>query len=243
MCTLSWLPLPDGYLVAMNRDEQRSRAPGTPPQVRTVGGVTVLCPSDGSAGGTWVAANALGHSLALLNRYGDTPHDGPGDPVSRGLLVLELAGLPGGPLLDEALVTRELPRYRPFTLASLTPAAAPRLYEWNGRELTRSELAAPGLLRTSSGLDQAGAERARGEVFRRAALDPGLNPALLAELHQSHLPVRGALSVCMHRDDALTRSYSEIRVTGALVRFRQVEGPPCEGGPPVELELARRADA
>src|SRR5438132_3548575 len=91
MCTLSWLPLPDGYFLAMNRDELLSRARGIPPSLHESNGVRVIYPSDGDAGGSWLAANELGHSLALLNRFEDTPHVEGGEYRSRGCLLLELA--------------------------------------------------------------------------------------------------------------------------------------------------------
>ena len=73
MCTVSWTPLDGGYALAMNRDERRTRAPATPPERRELDGVPVLLPRDGEAGGTWIAVNALGHTLALLNRWDDSP--------------------------------------------------------------------------------------------------------------------------------------------------------------------------
>src|SRR6185295_9810090 len=114
-----------------------------------------------------------------------------------------------------------LGRFRPFTLACLGPGAPPRLFEWNGQALRSFDGGPPGLLRASSGVDQEGAERERGNLFRAAASGAGgLTPALLAELHRSHLPQRGALSVCMHRDDAVTVSCSLVTVTPASVELR-----------------------
>jgi len=240
VCTLSWTPLPGGYALAMNRDERRTRAPGTPPAARTLRGTRILCPADGEAGGTWIAVNQHGLSVALLNRYDDTPHDPAAGSVSRGLLVLELASASQLAALEAALRGQPLRHYRPFTLACASPAAAPRLFEWDGQALLGCDSGGPGLLRASSGADQEGAERERGNLFRAAANRPGgLTPALLEALHRSHLPVRGALSVCMHRDDAVTVSSSLVTVTAAAVTLRQWEGSPCESKTRSELTLAR----
>ena len=89
MCTLSWAPLPGGYALAMNRDEQFHRAAGLPPGVREIEGVAVLCPTDGEAGGSWITVNA--------------------SPVSRGLLVLELAGAASIGEIEQRLRGREGP--------------------------------------------------------------------------------------------------------------------------------------
>lgn len=229
-------------MLAFNRDERRTRAPARPPERRDLGGVPVLTPTDGEAGGTWIAVNAFGHCVSLLNRWEDTPVDPDGAFVSRGLLVLELASLVGPLEVDRRLAEMALSSYRPFTVVSVAPppATPPWVFEWNGRELVRSVVEHPGLVQTSSGADQAGAERARGEVFREAARRKGgLTPEVLELLHRSHRPERGALSICMHRHDAATMSGSLVRVTEDEVRLRYVDGPPCEGGPVTDLSLSR----
>ena len=254
MCTVSWTPLDGGYALAMNRDERRTRAPATPPERRELDGVSVLLPRDGEAGGTWIAVNALGHTLALLNRWDDSPvgdsapreaaPPNPGPLVSRGLLVLELAPPPHRRAVDEALLRIPLTSYRPFTLVSLSPGEIPWLFEWDGRALERASVAVPGLVRASSGSDQAAAERERGQLFREATARPGgLTPDVLFALHRTHRPEKGPLSICMHREEAVTVSLSLITVIPSLVRFRYLDGSPCEAGPGTEITLSRLATA
>jgi len=229
VCTLSWIPLPDGYAVAMNRDERRTRAPALPPAQVDVGGVPALMPIDGDAGGTWISVNDRGHTLALLNRWDESPRD-PGTPlVSRGLLVRDLAGLPGAGAVRTAIAGLPLSRYRPFTLVSVALEEVPLLFEWNGQELSHASVTEPGLVRTSSGSDQVGVERSRGALFKASSEGPGgLTPEVLAALHRSHLPEKGPLSICMHRDEAVTVSFSLVTVSGGQVLFRYVAGSPCE---------------
>lgn len=229
MCTLSWIPLPDGYAVAMNRDERRTRAPALPPAQMDAAGVPALMPIDGDAGGTWISVNDLGHTLALLNRWDESPHDTGTPLVSRGLLVRDLAGVPGTGALRTAIAGLALSRYRPFTLVSVAPGEPPLLFEWNGQQLSHAGVTEPGLVRTSSGSDQLGAERSRGALFRSASEAPGgLTPEGLTALHRSHLPEKGPLSICMHRDEAVTVSFSLITVSGGQVLFRYVAGSPGE---------------
>ena len=229
MCTLSWIPLPDGYAVAMNRDERRTRAAALPPGLVDADGVPALMPVDGDAGGTWISVNDRGHALALLNRWDESPHDAGTPFVSRGLLVRDLAGLSGSGALRSALAGLPLARYRPFTLVSVELAGFPMLFEWNGQELSHGSVSEPGLVRTSSGSDQAGVERSRGALFRAAGEAPGgLTPEVLTALHRSHLPEKGQLSICMHRNEAVTVSFSLITVSGGSVLFRYVAGSPCE---------------
>jgi hypothetical protein len=229
VCTLSWIPLPDGYAVAMNRDERRTRAPALPPVPVDAGGTQALLPVDGDAGGTWISVNDRGHALALLNRWDESPHDAGTPFVSRGLLVRDLAGLPGAGDLRSALTGLPLSRYRPFTLVSMAPSAQPVLFEWNGLDLSHRTAAEPGLIRTSSGSDQVGVERSRGALFLAASEAPGgLTAEVLTALHRSHQPERGPLSICMHRNEAVTVSFSLITVSGGQVLFRYVAGSPCE---------------
>ena len=58
MCTLSVTPLPDGFIVAMNRDERRTRPLGAGVAVREVDGRRIVHPTDAEAGGTWFGASA-----------------------------------------------------------------------------------------------------------------------------------------------------------------------------------------
>jgi hypothetical protein len=252
VCTLSWLPRASGYTLAFNRDERRTRAPAHSPSVRTLEGVAVLCPTDGEAGGTWITVNAAGHTVALLNRWDDAPEDptaagSAADAwVSRGLLVLALAPRRDADQVAVALAALALPRYRPFTLASVAPDDTPQVFEWNGRRLERSAAVAPngGLIRTSSGFSQAEADRIRGALFREAAAAPGgLTTDSLITLHRSHVPDRGPYSICMHRPEAATVSSTVVTVTAAEARMRYLAGPPCEDPPAFELALARTAGA
>src|SRR5688500_4739752 len=105
----------------MNRDERRTRGPALSPGPVDAGGVPALLPVDGDAGGTWISVTDRGHTLALLNRWEESPHDAGTPLVSRGLLVRDLAGLPDPDRIGIALAGLPLARYRPFTLVGVTP--------------------------------------------------------------------------------------------------------------------------
>jgi hypothetical protein len=212
----------------MNRDERRTRARATPPARGTVQGVSVLLPTDPEGGGSWISLNASGHSLALLNRYEDTPHDVFGGYSSRGGLVAGLADLSGPDPVEAAINQLTLAKYRPFTLASVAPGHNPRLFEWDGHLLECVEAAEPGLVRASSGSDQVAAERSRGLLFAQARhFDGGLDGEGQMALHRSHLPEMGPLSICMHRDEAITVSISYITVSRSELSFVYIDGTPC----------------
>lgn len=213
----------------MNRDERRTRARGTPPERVLVRQVPALMPTDPEGGGTWISVNQLGMTLALLNRYEESPRDPPGEVISRGRLIREMAWAPSPETIESELRSRPLERYRPFTLAGLTTGGVASIFDWDGHRLAGSQVAEPGLIRASSGSDQVEAERVRGALFRSAGKEPGgLTGAVLERLHRSHLPEKGPLSICMHREEATTVSLSLVTVSAKQISMFYVDGSPGE---------------
>jgi len=226
---VSWAPVPGGYALAMNRDERRTRARGIPPAPQLVRQVLVLMPTDPEGGGSWVSVNQLRMSLALLNRYEESPHDSGGTFTSRGLLVRELAWATGPEEVAREFESMPLAPYRPFTLACQALGGVPHLFDWDGRRLVRTTVPEPGLVRASSGSHQAQAEQVRGDLFRAGSHEPGgLTAATLERLHRSHLPERGPISICMHREEAQSVSLSLITATEKTTSIYYVDGSPGE---------------
>src|SRR5881628_836132 len=91
MCTLTFVPTEDGYVVGMNRDEKLTRGRATPPKRSDLTGATALFPRERS-GGTWIGCNSHGNLLALLN-WNDVARPFASAAVrSRGVLIPELIG-------------------------------------------------------------------------------------------------------------------------------------------------------
>jgi hypothetical protein len=236
MCTASWAPGPDGYTFCFNRDERRTRAPALEPAERVEDGVRYLAPLDGDFGGTWIAATAHGLAFGLLNRYqADAPEE-PQEPLSRGLLIPAMVSAPDLLTVASRLEHVHTARFRPFTLIALAPGHAAMLAAWDGRQLRLQRHVPAGLLLTSSAVDEPEVASARVHTF---AVLPEITSASLETTHRSHVPERGARSVCMHRPDAQTRSYTRVVVTPMHVALHHTEGPPCERTVPMSLQLAR----
>src|SRR5262245_2209423 len=66
MCTLSFVPTTNGFYTAMNRDELLRREFALPPRLAIVERTRVIYPRE-QTGGTWIATNEYGITLALLN--------------------------------------------------------------------------------------------------------------------------------------------------------------------------------
>lgn len=243
MCTLSWLPRPDGFSFWHGRDERTTRAPGVPPSFIRRGGLGAIAPRDPDAGGTWVAVNERGLTFGLANLY-------PPDGVTEDVLVPGL--VTRGRIIDELLATATAPEARlrlqamdpavfaPFTLAVLDPGWPPELHRWDGVELETRSTTSPGLLLTSSGAGRRTEDTRRAEYARLA---PGELPRAedIEALHRLHLPSLGPDSFCMHREEAGTASLTRVDVEMARITMTYTPGPPCRT-PSLEPLTLERVD-
>lgn len=241
MCTVSWAETPEGYELFCNRDERRTRKAAHAPTVRTSRGVRFLAPTDAEAGGTWIAANEYGLTLCLLNRYSEGESQAAGEFESRGLLLPDLTSLRDLAEVMRAVARGGLSRFRPFTLLALAPGATPAAACWTGHRLLVSDDCDVSLMPlTSSSFNNAEVVRARRELFQAMAAGPSNLPTeTLTRFHHSHAPGPGPLSVCMHRPDASTVSFSRVKVSAVSVEFHYQPGPPCAGARMVRVSLPR----
>jgi uncharacterized protein with NRDE domain len=240
MCTVSWLSSQDGYQLFCNRDERHTRRAAAPPRQHERAGVNFLAPVDGDHGGAWIGVNEFGLSLCLLNRYQDrwqiTDRQ-----ISRGLLLVELMDSDSQAQTRWRLTEFDLPRYQPFTLVALERGASALLFQWTGQRLTIESNGDAQMPLVSSSYDSAGAARFRREYFAelKKAADRVSDDLLLA-FHQSHAPERGPYSVCMHRADAATVSFSRIRAGAKTIEFDYYSAAPCALGTHASRSLRLR---
>jgi uncharacterized protein with NRDE domain len=89
MCTLSYLPLENGFIFTSNRDERKARARAIAPQLYSIHGSQVVYPKDPEAGGTWLAVSESGIAICLLNGAKEKHISNPPYRQSRGLLLLD----------------------------------------------------------------------------------------------------------------------------------------------------------
>jgi hypothetical protein len=183
-----------------------------------------LAPRDAESQGTWIGANDRGLALAILNRWHESPIATEGPWTSRGLLVRDLLDAPSIAAVKHRLEGADLSVYQPFTLAAFEPGLDLSVFAWNGRAPVLDQVPDTGLVLTSSGYDQEAALR-RADQFARYS-DP--SPDQFEAVHASHQPVRGPLSVCMHRPEAETVSYTRIDVNPVRIVMGYVPGPPGE---------------
>jgi hypothetical protein len=232
MCTVSFIARKKGYALAMNRDEKLTRAAGLPPALRQVDGRAVLCPSE-HGGGTWIALNDTGATLALINWYSVKARV-TGDAVSRGVVVNSASGAQGKDDVDCALTTLPLAKINPFRLIGVFPDSR-EIFEWRWdlKKLARKTHPWKSRQWISSGFDEPQVQRIRSAAFRLAQAQSSAGSLdWLRRLHRSHAPNRGPFSTCMHRADAASVSCTEIAFSSPNAIMRYHAGAPCRGFKP-----------
>ena len=235
MCTVTFIARNHGYTLGMNRDEKLTRTKGLPPKLRTLNGVKVLYPSE-PGGGTWIALNEAGVTLALINWYSVT-RKVEQDSVSRGEIVRILSGCSSANLVDTGLRTLPLPSINPFRLIGVFPVKEVVEWRWNLGRLAKTSHRWKTQQWISSGFDELTAQRVRDGEFRRALRYTSASRlSWLRRLHGSHAPHVGPFSTCMHRSDAATVSYTEIIVSSLTAKMRYHVGALCKR--PINLREA-----
>ena len=243
MCTLSVIPRDNGYLLGMNRDERIARGAGLPPQVREFAGARAIYPTDGH-GGTWLGVNEDAVALALLN-WTDLSSQALHTKKrrSRGVLIPALIGSSTLSALRAALASMTVEGILPFRLVGVFPSER-KIAEWRWNSVQIESLLHPWEARNwfSSSLWNTLAGHLRGAACRNAWSEPdaGSSP-WLRRLHASHTDASGAFSLCVHRPEVRTLSYSEIDCSFAAIRMKHSVGSPCTMPPQtvVEIEMVR----
>ena len=225
MCTLSYVSIESGFLIGFNRDEQFSRKLGVSPKVYTEDKVRFLCPVDSSHGGTWLGVNEFGGAVGLLNYYERESFAGENaGKISRGLLVKDMLKRSSIEAVREALSPLNLSVYKPFRLVVFWLNKVPWQAVWDGRVLSYESV---GHLVVSSSFDVSACSVTRSEAYSTLVNDNSVAMDDLYAYHGSHLPEKGALSVCVHRPEVGSLSFTGILLTKTFVEMVYADGPPC----------------
>ena len=228
MCTVTFIARKRGYCLGMNRDEKLTRPTGLPPKTKKVNGRAVISPSE-PGGGTWIAVNDHGATLALINWYSITAEVG-GKAVSRGEVVNAVSAATSPDSTDDAIAGLPLSRMNPFRLIGVFPMTGELTeWRWDLKKLARKNHRWKSQQWISSGFDEPGAQRVRGRTYRHAQKQKSAGSVeWLRRLHRSHLPQTGPFSTCMHRKDAATVSYTEVVVSDRHARMGYCDAAPCQ---------------
>jgi hypothetical protein len=241
MCTVSFLPSALGFYLAMNRDEKCDRFAASAPTIVDLENHHAVFPSE-RTGGTWISANDAGVCVALINwhRVERQPKN---EIVSRGEVVRSLANKSDTDEIVDGIANLPLRKLRPFRLIAIVRSQKlVTEWRWNLEWLTRREHKWRPLHWFSSGFDERRAELERQRICDAAQTSQSTRGlSWLRQLHRSHSPKRGPFSICMHRRDASTVSYTEVAVSEKRATMRYKPGPCCSNGAIVTktISLAR----
>ncbi len=184
-------------------------------------------PIDPVGGGTWIAVNQSRVALCLLNNYQsgvgtiETWH-------SRGELIKNLISLKSSRTILAQIQKINLSRYQPFSLCVFSPALSISNPEvpiicWDGQHI-HIVLAEQPIVSSVKSLEEV--IQYRKNTFKNIISDDRNNREKHFLYHASHEPKKSKYSVCMHRDDAVTHSFSHIIVSNDII-FRYQDASPC----------------
>lgn len=139
MCTLTYVPDRDGFILTSNRDEQVNRKTAMRPLRYVHSGVKIVYPKDRQAGGTWIALAENGFVLCLLNGAFEKHVHKPPYKKSRGLVLLDFF-LYGN--TDQYIQQYDFTGIEPFTLLIFQYSSGGNLDEirWDGTRMYRATL-------------------------------------------------------------------------------------------------------
>lgn len=223
MCTVTFIPKPGGCLVAMNRDDLRSRPLALPPAVRRIEDALAIYPSE-PEGGTWIGVNDRGIVFALLNWHVRQPVK----LRTRGEVIPAL--LAADSLSAAGLLLRgmNLSGMLPFRLLGFSTREK-KICEWRWDGDSVSQCSHPWQLEHwFSGPSDERADAARRPVCVSAArqADAG-SVGWVRRLHRLH---RGVFGICLHHPVAATLSYTEVLCRRSQAVMRYTAGNPCARG-------------
>jgi Transport and Golgi organisation 2 len=229
MCTLTFAPTNEGFLVGMNRDEQRTRSAALSPEIFNGGNAQAIYPRE-AGGGTWIACSSRGNLFALLNWYSaETDTLGP-KIKTRGDLIPKLVYELDSRSTANRLAGIDLAGMHPFRVVGAFRGEKVLCeWRWDGKHLDCLRFAWGLMHWFSSSLSDSCAAQFRGRTCAAAASDETISTQeWLQTLHKSHDPEPGPYSICMHRPDAATVSYTQVECTPRGIFMDYVGGPPCE---------------
>lgn len=93
MCTVTYIPQKEGYILTSNRDESALRSPKNITQI-THSGQELLFPRDKGAGGSWIMTSSKDRLVCLLNGAFERHQRQLPYRISRGIMVMDFFDYP-----------------------------------------------------------------------------------------------------------------------------------------------------
>lgn len=137
MCTVSYVPLDNGYVLTSNRDENPARKTKLPNKIQLKKGASIYSPIDVLKGGTWIAMDEKGRTACLLNGAFSKHTPKTTYRKSRGQFVLDAFESDDFASYVASVFLEDI---EPFTLLLVEPNQVQKLV-WDGTKKHSSQLA------------------------------------------------------------------------------------------------------
>ncbi len=220
MCTVTYYPLPLGYILTSSRDENPNRETISPAfYIR--GDQTLSFPKDGLKNGTWIAINETGKVSCLLNGANENHKKAKSYKKSRGEIVLESFD---HVTFGDFYKTVNFSNVEPFTLVMIDPNLQNQLtvLVWDGKEkiVETSNTAVPKIFSSSTLYDKA------HKIQRKKWFDSWLqkqNYNIVDHLYLFHQSKHGKdpeNDIVMQRANTQTVSIVQVHHEADKTRFR-----------------------
>lgn len=135
MCTVTFVPLNEGFCITSNRDESVNRERAIPPTKYLLNNKEIYFPKDKKAGGTWITHDNKS-CIVLLNGAVEKHIHKQSYRKSRGLIVLDLISSEN-PIKEWKTIN--LNEIEPFTIVLFSENKLFQL-QWNENEKSTIEL-------------------------------------------------------------------------------------------------------
>lgn len=221
MCTVTYLPTSEGFILTQNRDESTDRPSAQFPVQQSRNNHQLLFPRDPTGGGTWLAASSQPKIVSLMNGAFVNHERKPPYRMSRGQVVLDAFAYAEAEAFAEKY---QFGGIEPFTLLWFTLDKIEEL-RWNGERyfLANYTNDQPHIW-SSVTLYDPDAEVIRDGWFERwLEKNPELDESDVLEFHQQRRKGEEHISVNMCREGLQTVSISKVVVSAKSIGFTYLD--------------------
>lgn len=221
MCTVTYIPTKEGYIITSNRDEKITREKALPPQEYLIDGKKIIFPKDPKAGGSWVAHNES-KIIVLLNGAQESHILKPNYRKSRGLIVLDLMTAEN---TIDYWKTIDLSYIEPFTIVLVENNELTQL-QWNEVEKSTREFDAKQFhIWSSSTLYSKEVREKRKEWFQDFIKSKNApTPEEILHFHQFTESENKEFGLQINRNDVLkTISITQCKVSNDTIKMEYLD--------------------
>ena len=221
MCTVTYIPTPEGCIITSNRDEKITRERALSPQEYLIDGKKIIFPKDPKAGGTWVAHSET-KIIVLLNGAREKHIPKPHYRKSRGLIVLDL--MTAKKTIDY-WGKIDLSDIEPFTIVLIENNKLTQL-QWNEVEKSTTEFDAKQFhIWSSSTLYSKEIREQRKKWFQDfIKVKTNLTPEEILHFHQFTESENKEFGLQINRNDVLkTISITQCKVKNDIIQMKYLD--------------------